>query len=191
MPQTLDKENIWTLYKEHGTVEAVADALGVPRHEVSPVIDEMPLRQVYRRKGSAPQIYDRKQLTAVLKKAAKICGEPLTLPAYHKVAPEEGWPAALTITQVFGTWEEACKEAGVKVNPSTGPRAGSYTVEDCLVALRVCKADLIASGEITEDGAPSYERYMKWANANQQPSGSTVRVKVGPWRTALSMAYSE
>jgi hypothetical protein len=213
-------QEIWELYEKYGTVEAVADKLGVPRHEVSPIIDEMPLRQVYRRKGSAPIVYTDKQLLTVLKKAAKICGEPLTLPAYHKVAPRHEWPAALTITQRFGTWEKACNKAKVKVNHATGPRKGAISVEKCLVALRLCRADftreaieynervrelraqpeeeltpeerdMVKLGEVAEDVEPSYERYVKWARANKQPSGPTVRSKVGPWRTALQLAYSE
>lgn len=193
MPTVLDKDNdkIEELYREHGTVEAVADLLGVPRGVVSEVVDEMPLRQIYRRKGSPPTSYDRLSLIEILKKAAVVCGEPLTLPAYHKVAPKYKWPAALTITRAFGTWEAACNAAGVKVNPATGPRKGSYSVQDCLVALRVCRAALIEAREISESGAPSYERYVKWARANQQPSGPTVRAKVGPWRDALSLAYAE
>lgn len=223
---------IWALYEEWGTVEAVADKLGVPRHEVSPIIDEMPLRQVFRRKGSAPVVYSDKQLLAILKKASKVCGEPLTLPNYHREAPKHGWPAALTITQRFGTWEEACKLAGVKVNKATGRRKGSITVEKCLVALRLCRADftreaidyneryrelkekpaddltseetvIVKGGEVAEDVEPSYERYVKWARANKQPSGPTVRNKVaeylheigepatGAWRIALQLAYTD
>lgn len=193
MPPTAEvtKERIWDLYRKHGTVEAVADALDLPRHEVSPIIDAMPLRQVYRHKGSAPIIYDEEDLKQVLREAAKVCGEPLTLPAYHKAAPKYGWPSALTITQRFKTWEEACKAAGVKVNRSTGPRKGSISIEDCLVALRICRADLIKLNEIPEGGEPSYERYVKWARANSQPSGPTVRSKIGPWKAALELAYGE
>lgn len=252
MPTVIDylyeptTEEIWELYEEYGTVKAVADKLGVPLHEVSPIIDEMPLRQVYRRKGSAPTVYTDKQLLAILKKAAKVCGEPLTLPSYHREAPKHGWPAALTITQRFGTWEEACKLGGVKVNKATGPRKGAMTLDDCLKALRLCRADftreaveyneryrelederralemvkaitdetmeeefteeerrILATGELAEDVEPSYERYVKWARANKQPSGPSVRNKVsehlhergkastGAWRKALEMAYSE
>lgn len=190
MPNKPDKK-VEELYKKYGTVEAVSDELDISKAEVSRIVDQMPFRQIYRRKGSPPKQYEREELLEVLKEAGKICGEPLTLPAYHKEAPKRKWPAALTITHAFGTWETACKEAGVKVNPATGPRKGSYTEEDCLVALRVCRAELIASGELPENGAPSYERYVEWARANQQPSGPTVRAKIGPWRDALSLAYVE
>lgn len=225
-------QKIWELYEKHGTVEKVADILGVPRHEVSPIIDEMPLRQVFRRKGSASVLYTDDQLLDILRKAAKVCGEPLTLPNYHAKAPSEGWPAALTVTSRFGTWEEACKLAGVKVNKATGPRKGSITVEKCLVALRLCRADftqeaathnarveilktmdpdkldaeersILTLGEVAEDVEPSYERYVKWARANKQPSGPTVRAKVteylreigekpeGAWGAALQLAYTD
>lgn len=191
MPTTLgpNKKKVEKLYREHGTIDAVAEALEVPRSDVSAIINEMPLRQLYRRRGSPTPVYDRDTLSMALKEAAEVCGEPLTLPAYHKVAPDYGWPAALTVTKEFGTWQAACEYAGVKANPATGPRKGSYTAQDCLVALRVCRTDLIQKGEIPEDGAPSYERYCKWARANQQPSGPTVRNKVGAWREAIKLAF--
>lgn len=192
MPTTLGPNNhtaVWNLYRKHGTIEAVADELGVSREEISPIVNQMPLRQLYRRRGAPPPSYNRKDLAVVLREAANVCGEPLTLPAYHKVAPKHGWPAALTITKEFDTWEAACKYANVKANPSTGTRKGSYTVEDCLVALRICRSDLIEREELTEDGAPSYERYSKWARENHQPSGPTVRNKVGAWREAIRQAY--
>lgn len=189
--QVMRREEVWALYRDHGTVEAVAEALGVARADVAPIIDKMPRRQVYRRKGIPTSVYTADELVEVLKAAAKVCGEPLTLPAYHKHAPSHGWPSALTITQMFGTWETACTEAGVKANKSTGTRKGSYTVEDCLSSLRLCRADLIDSGEIKTHGAPSYDRYNKWAQANHKPSGPTVRAKIGKWSEALSMAYAE
>lgn len=189
--KVITREKVWALYREHGTVEKVAEAMGMPRSQVAPIIDQMPLRQVFRRKGTPASVYSRDELLGVLRAAGKVCGEPLTLPAYHAAAPTHEWPSALTITQVFGTWEEGCKEAGVAANKSTGPRKGSYTVEDCLVALRACRADLVDTGEIAPDGAPSYDRYCKWAKPNKQPSGPTVRVKVGKWQEALSIAYGE
>jgi hypothetical protein len=199
MPSTVDqvidtvmrREEVWALYRDHGTVEAVAEAMKLPRSEVAPIIDKMPRRQVYRRKGTPASVYTRDELLSVLRAAAKVCGEPLTLPAYHKHAPSHGWPSALTVTQMFGTWEAACTQAGVQANKSTGVRKGSYTVEDCLSSLRLCRADLIQTGEIKTHGAPSYDRYNRWARDNHKPSGPTVRSKIGKWSDALSMAYAE
>lgn len=200
MPPTAEMythEEVHELYRKYGTVDAVAEKLGVPAHEVGPVIDEMPLRQVYRHKGSAPTVYTDDELKALLKEAAEVCGEPLTLPAYHREAPKQGWPAALTITQRLGgkkqTWYAACQKAGVKANKPKGRRNGSITEEQCLVALRLCRADFTAEavthnnivrelrarkslspeekkiltiGEVAEDIEPSYERYVNWARRN-------------------------
>ncbi len=174
------KEQIWDLYRKHGTVERVAAEIGIPRPFVGSVIDQMPLRQIYRRTGQSTT-YDQDFLKKCLREAAKVCGEPLTIPAYRQEAPKQEWPADLTITKAFGNWENACKAAGVKSNASQGPRRGAYTEEDCLIALRICKAEM---GEI-----PSYEKYCDWAKINRRPSGATVRVKVGPWREALRKAY--
>lgn len=174
------EQEIWNLYREHGTVEAVVDRIGIPRQAVSAVIDGMPLRQVYRRKGILPA-YKKEILKKALKAAAEVCGEPLTIPAYRLEAPSHGWPADLTITKAFGSWGEACAAAGVTFNTPKGAQRGSYGRGDCVKALRLCKAEL---GDV-----PSYERYSVWARENRQPSGSTVRVKIGPWREALQAAF--
>lgn len=174
------KEEIWELYREHGTVEAVVEKTEIPRLYVARVIADMPLRQVYRRKGENKS-YERSQIVESLRAAAKVCGEPLTIPAYRKEAPKQGWPADLTVIRAFGTWEDACKASRVKANPSEGPRKGSYTADDCISAVRICAAEL--------DHVPNYEQYVQWARANRQPSGATVRVKVGPWREALKLAF--
>lgn len=174
------KDKIWECYRDRGTIEAVADELGLPRPQVAQVVNEMPLRQIYRRKGET-RAYDRDRIISVLRQAAKVCGEPLTIPNYRSQAPAHKWPTDLTVIRAFGTWEKACEAAGVKANPSQGPRKGAYTAEDCIIAVRLCSADI--------GSVPSYERYVKWARANRQPSGATVRVKVGPWREALKQAF--
>lgn len=183
MPEVHETSNdaVWTLYREHGTVEAVAEATGLPRHEISKIIDKMPLRQIYRRKGS-PTTYDEEFRRQCLREAAEICGEPLTIPAYRLEAPKRGWPSDHTHVHAHGTFEAACTAAGVKANPSEGPRKGAYTVEDCLTSLRFYFAEI--------GKEPSYERYCDWARANGQISGSTIRVKVGSWRKALQQAYT-
>jgi hypothetical protein len=176
------KEEIWDLYRKHGNVERVAVETELPHNVVAKVIRGMPARQAYRRKGET-QSYDREKILSALREAAKICGEPLTIPAYRKEAPTRKWPADLTVIRAFGTWEKACKEAGVKANPSEGPRRGSYTAEDCIKAVRLCAADI--------EEIPSYDKYVKWARANRRPSGGTVRVKVGSWREVLKQAFED
>lgn len=177
------REEIWASYREHGTVDAVIEKTGVERYIASIVLDQMPLRQVYRRKGS-PQTYDSAFLNSCLQEAGEICGEPLTIPAYRKEAPKRGWPSDLTHVQAHGTWEKACKAAGVEANPSEGPRAGAFTIEDCLTDLR-------AYSSAHEGKEPSYERYCEWARKTGAISGSTIRVKLGSWRKALQQAFTE
>lgn len=176
------EDEIHDLYKELGTVEAVAHRIELPRQAVAPVLAGMELRQLYRRRGASPA-YKKEFIKASLRKAAKRTGEPLTIPAYRKIAPEMGLPADLTIIKAFGSWQVACEAAGVKVNPAEGPRRGSITSEQCIEAIRECAKDL---GRV-----PSYEKYSKWARAHKKPSGPTVRVKIGPWSKALLQAFGE
>lgn len=175
-------EEIWDLYKRHGTIEKVVAETGIQRDVVSHILNEMPLRQIYRRKGEGSE-YEKDDLLNALREAADICGEPLTIPAYRQFAPKKKWPADLTVKRAFGSWADACKAAGVKANPAEGPRKNAYTEADCLNSLRICAAE--------HDGRiPSYGEYTKWAREHKQPSGPTVRVKVGPWREALRKAFS-
>jgi hypothetical protein len=181
------KQEIFECYKRHGTVEKTAECVGIPKQYISPILSEMGLRQLYRKKGTSPS-YPPDFIVECLQTAAELqrvksgdIEEPLTIPTYRKMAPAFGFPADLTVIRAFGTWEAACAAAGVKANPSEGPRRGAITPELCIEALRLCRADL--------DRIPSYEIYCKWARDTGMPSGPTVRVKVGPWRQALSQAF--
>lgn len=176
------QEEILELYKEFGTVEAVADHIGLSRQAVAPVLSGMERRQMYRRRGESPT-YDIEYIKKSLQNAAKVAGEPLTIPGYRKIAPKMGLPADLTVIKAFGSWQAACDEAGVKVNPAEGPRRGSITPEQCIESIKECATEL---GRI-----PSYDKYSKWARANKKPSGPTVRVKIGPWSEALLLAFGE
>lgn len=182
------KEEIWELYRKHGNIEDVAEEIGIPAPLISPVIDRMPMREVYtnRRSGSR---YTKEEIYEVLRAVAKLKGEPLTQPAYQEGVEEhnrqakddEKWPTRPTIVAVCDSFAAACKGAGVKHNPSRGPRLGSFTEEDCFAAIRQCLADL---GRI-----PRYEDYEKWARDKQgAPSGATLRVIAGPWRKAVGKA---
>lgn len=188
------KDEIWTLYQDLGSVARVAKKTKLPHHQVADVVNQMPLREIYRRKGE-PSSYPKDKIIAALREAAKTCGEPLTIACYRKAAgptrneageivnPGPGWPADLTITRAFGSWQAACEAAGVKYNPPKGPQKGATTADECIIAVRLCASEI---GKV-----PSYAAYSKWARENRQPSGPTVRVKVGPWRQALKEAFGD
>src|SRR4051812_43797460 len=172
------EEEIIEAYKELGTIDAVAERTSLPRHAVADVLDSMTLRQLYRRRGETASRIEESDVIDALQKAAELCGEPLTIPAYRSIAPEQGFPSDLTVTRMFGnSWGEACKAAGVKANPSKGKRG--ITKDECIASIRECAREL---------DRISYEIYSKWAKENGKPSGPTVRVKVGPWSEALRLA---
>src|SRR3954468_14463002 len=111
------KDEIVDLYKRLGTVEAVVEQTGLLRPAVASVLSDMELRHLYRRRGEAA-MYDKDYLIDCLKMAAEICGEPLTRPAYRKIAPSYDLPADQTIIRHLGKWNQACAAAGVKANPA-------------------------------------------------------------------------
>lgn len=184
------KEEIWASYRKHGNIPAVAEEVSMSTEIVGPVIDKMPMREIYTHRRSGHR-YTKEEAIVVLRKVAKFrMGEPLTQPNYqaavakhNRIAkPEAKWPTRPTIVKLFGDFATACKAAGVEHNPSKGMRRDSYTAEDCKAAIRQCQADL---GHI-----PRYEDYVNWARKNKgYPSGPTVRVRVQlPWREIVQEA---
>lgn len=183
------KEEIWEAYREHGNVPDTAEEVGIPAEFVSPVVDKMPMREVYTNRRSTPR-YTKEKVERILRGVAKLKGEPLSQVAYHQAVTEHNrqaadvdkWPTRPTIVRLYGSFAAACKAAGIETNEARGPRIDSFTVEDGYVAIRQCLADL---GHI-----PRYQDYQKWASSKKnRPSGSTVRVKAkAPWREIVQTA---
>jgi hypothetical protein len=179
-----ERRNIWAIYRRLGTIDATAEEVKHSRAIVAAVVEEMPLRQVYRRLGATVS-YERSEIIDALREAAKVCGEPLTIPAYRKQAPVAKWPTDVTVVKAFGSWADACEAAGVKANrrvTNGQRRSGAFSEQDCVDALR-------AYTEAHEGDTPSYERYTKWARGTDHPSGPSVRAICGSWREALRKAF--
>lgn len=162
------------LYKEHGTIEAVVSATGLPRSEVTAIVDEIPNREHYRRRGTRPFASPEKLITD-LRLAASYEGEPLTVPKYRRAAAELGLASLSTILKTFpdevSPWARALREAGVKGNPPRGPRKTNITFEQCVDAVAQCWHEI---GE-----RPSYDAYLEWSEPlkGRVPSGSTIRLR--------------
>lgn len=127
------------------------------------------------------KVHTNETLLEALRTAAKELGEPLSTVAYQKAAKSLGLPAHLTIIVRFGSWQEACRLAGVRYNPGRGKQSGSTTKTDCYEAMRECRKEL--------GKQPTYIYYTHWARRNGKPSGPTVRVKCGDWKTAAKEAF--
>lgn len=171
----IPSQTIIDCYKELGSVKAVATRLRIPRARVSEVVDDLLHREFYQHRRT-PRLYAKRDYLNGLKRAAEVNGEPLTMAAYRTIAQAEGLPTITSIIKFFGSWNKALRAAEVKGNPSSNAHWG-FTQEDCVASV---------ASYMAEDGS-TYEGYCKWRKP-QDPSGPTVRNKIGSWNEARTLA---
>lgn len=183
-------DEIIEAYKAHGTIDAVVEITGRSREEVVEVVDAIPNREHYRRRGSRTYSSPEK-LILDLQRAARHMGEPLTIPKYRTAAKELGLASLNTILKAFpddvSPWAAALKAAKVEGNPPRGRRKTSVTMEQCVDAVVKCWREL---GE-----RPSYDVYVEWCRDyppmkdGGPPSGPTVRLK--GWNQVVEAALAQ
>lgn len=174
------RQEIIDLYKEHGTIEAVYEQVNLPRPLISAIVGTIPNRESFRRRGTyvtrTPE-----SLLEDLQRAAKLKGEPLTIPAYRDAARELGLASLDTHVAMFGSWPDALSEAGIEGNEPRGARDDSISLEECVSAVALCWRSL--------GHRPSYEAYCRYAQDNDSPSGGSVRNKADSWNNAVELAH--
>lgn len=173
------REEIEQAYRQHGNVEDTADDIDLPMTYIAEVVRAMPDRELHRRRNTPQQRTDA-ELIRDLQRAARVEGEPLTIPAYRRAATALRLASYDTHAKRWGDWQSACKAAGVKCNPGTGRRADSYSREDAVAWVR---------RYIVDTGETTYTGYAGWARGGDAPSGETVR-KFG-WRDVLAEALAD
>lgn len=180
------RDRVVQLYKSHGTIDAVAEQIPLPRQMISQMVSEIPNRESYRRRGNR-SLRAPEEIVPDLQRAAKAKGEPLTTTAYAQAARELGLAAYMTVIRSFRAvdakhpWAAALKAAGVQGNEPRGRYKTSYTPEECVSAVSEC---LLAHGS----ERVSYDVYCEWAPGRELPSGPTVRSLVG-WNQAVDDAF--
>lgn len=180
-----ERERIIALYKEHGTIDAVLAQVDLPRSLVTPIVNAIPNRESFRRRGTY-QTYSREELISTLQQAAQYSGEPLTIPGYRKAAKALRLPSYDTHIRFFSLeepdepWLAALEAAGIAGNAARGRRANATTLEQCVAAVAQCIAD-------NAGDRVSYDDYCKWDDGRDVPSGPTVR-SIIPWNTAVELA---
>lgn len=174
------------LYKTHGTIDAVVERVELPRKLVAAIVDEIPNREAYRRRGQMLS-RSREELLADLHRAKAHAGEPLTIPGYRAAAKALGLASYDTQIRCFEEeddehpWAHALAVAQIKGNPPQGKRP-RISPEQCIAAVAQC---------ITEHGGHrvSYDNYREWASFTPSaPSGPTVRKALG-WNAAVEAAF--
>lgn len=188
----LRSREVLAAYRGTGSVARCAEILEMRAEHVRVVLDEADPDKGLRRRYSgidAPSMrwYDNYEILDAIRTAAKESGEPLSKNAYLRVASREGLPAELTILRAFGSWSEACREAGVRSHAARLPSQRVYSDADCVDALRACWEDV---GRI-----PTLREYANWREGRGVPSALTITLRLGGqgcgWTAALNRAFPE
>jgi hypothetical protein len=182
-------ERIMDAYRELRDVDAVAQALDLPKALVATIVRDGFTAAERRKPKLTRKKYTSEELVAFLRSASKALGGVLTAQGYTKYARTQKtsdgrpWPTHQTHALRFGSWREAVFAAGLTANPSS-PIAGQTLFDDghCIDALRAAAR---AIGRI-----PTAEDYEEFARASNGalPSQATVRHRLGTWYEVLARA---
>ena len=110
-------------------------------------------------------------------------GEPLSADTYDSVYLEYGGPTSGRIMQRFGSWNNACRAAGLETNQGRPTYSRRWSESDLIEAV---------AGYLASPGsAGTYAGYDEWARRTAgAPSAQTVRNALGPWSAAKTAAQS-
>ena len=157
------------------TMAQLADLLGVSRGELSAAMDRETRALLVRDKHVEPQWTDEQVLGCLRRAAALHPGKPLTAKRYRQVRSIVGGPTSVRILQRFGTWLQACQEAGVEGGRRPARSYGRAWSEE---ELRGWVADYLA----LPSTRGTYAGYDQWARRiDGAPSAQTVRNRLGTW----------
>lgn len=101
-------------------------------------------------------------------------------PALYRALAGEGSPSSALYDRRFGSWRAACEAAGIQAAPSN--RSHYTRVEN--------QALLEAVAAYLRTGDSTYRGYMEWAQRTGNPSGSTIRNRLGRWPDVLQQTLA-
>lgn len=159
------------------TAEEVACRLGCSREEVLSHLADDVRALLLRPAGTSLVVWTDEASLAALRDAATYA-YPLTTAAYNRLlqAGEVQGPSVPRIFQRFGSWNEACKLAGVEPSSRRRPHYQSrWTDDDILGFVR----QYLESGA----GGGTFAGYDGWRRLAgfDAPSSALMRQRLGPW----------
>lgn len=122
------------------------------------------------------------QIFRGLRRVAAELGEPLSHDKYDLVRrPDLGEASSVRIMQIYGTWNAACKKAGLKINAKDRVYKRNWNEEQVL--------GWVADYLMSPRNRATYAGYEEWARTQTDaPSGPTVRNRIGPWSSVKKAA---
>lgn len=163
------------------TAQEVAAPLGATQAEVRSALGDEARRLLVARHRGAP-VFSDAIILAHLREAAREAGQPLTVRMYEDVRSGFGGASSALVLQRFGTWREACVQAGVQHGqPVRRNYRRRWTPEQLAQAV---------AAYLRHDGTRgSFADYEAWARRTDgMPSGQTIRTHFGTWSAAKTAA---
>ena len=122
------------------------------------------------------------QMFRGLRRVAAELGEPLSHDKYDLVRRSAlGEASSVRIIQIYGTWNAACKKAGLKVTVKDRVYKRNWNEEQVL--------GWVADYLMSPRNLATYAGYEEWARSQTDaPSGPTVRNRIGPWSSVKKAA---
>lgn len=119
-------------------------------------------------------------LNALAAVAGLLGQDHLSKTEYDKVrCAVPGAPSSVRITQVFGTWNQACQAIGLAVNRAQTAARSRW---------RQAEVARLLATFLSQSAAGTYRDYARWARSTGAPSGQTVRNAFGSWSAAKTAA---
>lgn len=170
------------------SIENLARAIGrsedSTRSLIPPHLVKFVESQRFLNKGGGHQRWSKTDLLDSVRRAGTFYF-PLSAPQYDELVTlgEVQGPGSQTIAKRFGTWKQACEEAGVE---STGLGRQVYerkwSWDEVLNIVVEYLLDPTTSGTFSD-----YERW-RLGQTNSVPSGALVRTQMDTWTDAVSYA---
>lgn len=132
-----------------------------------------------------PKKYTDDEVLESLRTAFRVSEKPhLSINYYRKYEVGQDVPSSAHVIQRFGTWNEACKRAGIPHGDTNLTYTRRWTPDVCVAA--------VARFINEVDGNPSAGKYDEWSRGIEDvPSMATVRNRCGKWNEILKMAYAK
>lgn len=123
--------------------------------------------------------YDTKTLLTTLRRYAQ--HDTLSAKRYND-SRVPGDPSFTTYVLRFGSWGEACRQAGLNVSARTSPAVPNWSIDELYASVSTYLGDAKRQGQ-----TPTRNGYEVWRKANSTPlpSAATLRVRTGKSWTAL------
>lgn len=155
------------------THSAIAAMVGLPAREVYDLMGQDEVIRRSKPRQAEPEVSDEEIWAEMRRVAFPLGGRALTADHYDENR-SEGSVGQVRIVQRFGTWREACEQAGV---PSNRPPRTDYT-------RRWSREDLLrwVLAYLDSTDQPSYAGMTVWLREQADaPSSQTIRNTVGRW----------